>query len=90
MKNIADDLEFSTSKNIENYFNLINDFLSKTNERINFKYSLEFLENKNLSPSAYNQKLKNSYLNGGKETFVILPAVKLIDFHLKNNFVTHF
>ena len=90
VKKIADDLEFSTSKNIENYFNLINDFLSKTNEKINFKYSLEFLENKNLSPSAYNQKLKNSYLNGGKETFVILPAVKLIDFHLKNNFVTHF
>ena len=34
--------------------------------------------------------MKTSYINGGKDTFVILPAVKLIDFHLKNNFVLHF
>ena len=54
-----------------------------------WKYS-EFLENKNFSLSAYSQKLKTSYINGGKDTFVILPAVKLIDFHLKNNFVLHF
>ena len=90
VKNIADDLEHSTLKNIENYFNLINDFLSKIPTEINFKYSLEFLENKNLFFSTYNQKLKTSYLNGGKDIFVILPAVKLFDFHLKNNFVPHF
>ena len=90
VKNIADDLEHSSLKNIENYFNLFNDFLSKIPTKINFKYSLEFLENKNLFFSTYNQKLKTSYSNGGKDVFVILPAVKLIDFHLKNNFVPHF
>ena len=90
VKNIADDLEYSTLKNIEKYFNLINSFLSNIPSNINFRYSLEFLENKNFSLSAYSQKLKTSYLNGGKDTFVILPAVKLIDFHLKNNFVLHF
>ena len=90
VKNIADDLEHSSLKNIENYFNLINDFLSKIPTKINFKYSLEFLENKNLFFSTYNQKLKTSYSNGGKDVFVILPAFKLIDFHLKNNFVPHF
>ena len=90
VKNIADDLEYSTLKNIENYFNLINGFLSKIPSKINFNYSLEFLENINFSLSDYSQKLKSSYLNGGKDTFVILPAVKLIDFHIKNNFTLHF
>jgi hypothetical protein len=90
VKNIANDLEYSTLKNIENYFNLINVFISKIPSKINFRYSLEFLENINFSLSAYSQKLKSSYLKGGKGTFVILPAVKLIDFHLKNNFVLHF
>ena len=36
------------------------------------------------------KKLKTSFLNGGKDTFVTLPIIKLIDFHLKNNFVLHF
>ena len=90
VKNIADDLEYITLKNIENYFNLFNIFLSKIPTKINFKYSLEFLENTNFSVSPYNQKLKNIYLSGGKETIATLQVFKLIDFHLKNNFVTHF
>jgi len=90
VKYIADDLEFSTLKNIENYFNLINDFLSKIPPKINFKYSLEFLENSNFSNSLYNKKLKTNYLNGKKEINTILPVLKLIDYHLKNNFVSHF
>ena len=49
VKNIADDLEYSTLKNIEKYFNLINSFLSNIPSNINFRYSLEFLENKNFS-----------------------------------------
>ena len=53
VKKIADDLEYSTLKNIENYFNLINVFISKIPSKINFRYSLEFLENINFSFNNY-------------------------------------
>ena len=59
VKNIAEDLEYNTLKNIENYFSLINDFLSNIPSKINFRYSLEFLENENFLHSNYTQKAKN-------------------------------
>jgi len=93
VKDIANDLEASIVKNIEDYFYLINNTFSKSTKKLDFNYSINFLENSTFNPSNHNKKLLSNLLKNDKtvgRTKISVPIIKLIKHHLKNRFIIDF
>ena len=92
-QDIANDLEASIVKNIEDYFYLINNTLSNFPKKLDFNYSINFLENSTFNPSNHNKKLLANLLKNDKtegRTKISVPIIKLIKHHLKNRFIIDF
>ena len=93
VQTVADNLENNMALNIKEYFYSINKFLSTFNDKINFNYSLSFLESQYLNSSVYNDKIRskiNKNLSSDKSVKLVIPIVKLFEHYLKSQFVNQF
>ena len=93
VQTVADNLENKMALNIKDYFHSINKFLSTFNDKINFNYSLSFLESQYLNSSVYNDKIRikiNKKESSDKSLKLVIPIVKLFDHYLKSQFVNQF
>tara|TARA_B100000035_G_scaffold315340_1_gene335355 strand:+ start:5583 stop:10499 length:4917 start_codon:yes stop_codon:yes gene_type:complete len=93
VQTVADNLENNMALNIKEYFYSINKFLSTFNDKINFNYSLSFLDSQYLNSSVYNDKIRskiNKNLSSDKSVKLVIPIVKLFEHYLKSQFVNQF
>ena len=90
---VAENLENNLALNIKDYFHSINKFLSTFNDKINFNYSLSFLESQYLNSSVYKDKIRSKIEkkdSSDKSVKLVIPIVKLFDHYLKSQFVNQF
>ena len=91
VKLVAENLEDKLAKNIKQYFDSINQFLSSFQQKIDFNYSTEFLNSDPIKPTIFNQKLKKKILNSSSKSIQFnIPIVKLLDYYLKDQFLIQF
>ena len=91
VKLVAENLEDKLAKNIKQYFDSINQFLSSFQQKIDFYYSTEFLNSEPIKPTIFNHKLKKKILKSSSKSIQFnIPIVKLLDYYLKDQFLIQF
>ena len=91
VKLVSENIENKLAKNIKQYFDSINQFLSSFQQKIDFNYSTEFLNSEPIKPTTFNQKLKKKILKSSSKSIQFnIPIVKLLDYYLKDQFLIQF
>ena len=93
VQTVADNIENNMALNIKEYFHSINKFLSSFDNKINFNYSISFLDSQYINSSDYNNKIRSKILKKeslDKSLKLVIPIVKLFDHYLKSQFVNQF